>query len=136
LGYFALDNTLLYQKVLEGDDVLNVPTFVTRNTFYFRDYWFEKALFLNTGFTFRYFTNVHLNAYDPVLAEFYVQNEQEFQGFPRLDFFFNAKIKQARIFFELEQVHTLFLGNDDFAAPLYPYRDFAVRFGLVWNFFM
>lgn len=135
-GYFALNNTLLYQKVLEGNEVLNVPSFITRNTLYFRDYWFEKALYLNTGFTFKYFTNYKLNAYDPVLAEFYVQNEQEFEGFPRLDFFFNAKIKQARIFFELEQVHTLLTGNDNFTAPLYPYRDFAVRFGLVWNFFM
>ena len=77
-----------------------------------------------------------MNGYDPVLSEFYVQNQQEMEGFPRIDFFFNGKIRQARIFFKLEQVHTLLTGNDNFSAPLYPYRDFGVRFGLLWNFFL
>ena len=136
LGKFSLDNTLLYQKVVKGQEVLHVPEFITRNSLYFTDYWFERALFLQTGFTLKYFPGYYMNAYDPVLAEFYVQNQQRFQGFPTVDFFFNGKVRQARIFFKLEHVDTLLTGNDDFAAPLYPYRDFGIRFGLLWNFFM
>lgn len=136
MGKFALNNTVLYQKVLDGDAVFHVPSVVTRNTLYFQDQWFKKALFLQTGFTLNYFTDYFMDAYDPVLAEFYIQNEQEFEGFPTLDFFFNGKIRQARIFFKLEHLNSLLMGNDNFSAPLYPYRDFAVRFGLVWNFFM
>lgn len=135
-GKFALNNTFLYQKVLNGDDILNVPDFVTRNTLYFSDHWFKRALFLQTGFTFNYFSGYEMNAYDPVLAEFYVQNDLGVEGFPTVDFFFNGKIRTARIFFKLEHVDALINGNNDFAAPLYPYRDFALRFGLVWNFFM
>ncbi|HET8885662.1 MAG TPA: putative porin [Salinimicrobium sp.] len=135
-GKFALDNTLLYQKVLKADDVLNMPQFVTRNTFYYQDHWFKKALFLQTGFTFKYFSNYRMNGYDPVLSEFYVQNHTEFEGFPMLDFFFNAKIKQTRIFFKLENLDDALLGNDNFSAPSYPHRDFTIRFGLVWNFFL
>ncbi|NJW53172.1 putative porin [Salinimicrobium oceani] len=136
LGKFALNNTLLYQNVLDGQEVLNVPEFVTRNTLYYSDHWFRRALYLQTGFTLNYFTNYQMNGYDPVLAEFYVQNEVEFEGFPTVDFFFNGKIRQARIFFKLEHINSIFQGNNNFSAPLYPYRDFSLRFGLVWNMFM
>lgn len=136
LGKFALNNTVLFQKVLDGEQVLNVPDVVTRNTLYFTDQWFKKALFLQTGITLNYFTGYQMNGYDPVLSEFYVQNEQEFNGFPTVDFFFNGKIRQARIFFKLEHLNSLLQGNNNFSAPLYPYRDFGIRFGLVWNMFM
>ena len=135
-GRFALNNALLYQKVLNGNDVLKVPEFITRNTVYYRDHWFQRALYLQTGFTFNYFTSYEMNAYDPVLAEFYVQDQAEIEGFPTVDFFFNGKIRTARIFFKLERIDALLLGNNNFAAPLYPARDFGLRFGLIWNFFM
>ncbi|HET8809329.1 MAG TPA: putative porin [Flavobacteriaceae bacterium] len=135
-GVFALNNTLLYQNVLDGEAVFRAPTFVTRNTLYYKDYWFEKALYLQTGVTLNYFTSYKANGYDPVLAEFYVQDIQELNGFTRLDLFFNAKISQARIFFKLENFTTIFSGNTAFSAPSYPYRDFSIRFGLVWDFFL
>ena len=136
VGKFALNNTFLYQRVFNGEDILHVPDFITRNTLYFSDYWFQRALFLQTGLTFNYFSGYNMNGYDPVLAEFYVQNNMKMEGFPTVDFFFNGKIRTARIFVKLEHVDALINGNNNFSAPLYPYRDFALRFGLVWNFFM
>ena len=53
---FALDNTLLYQNVEQSDNILNVPQIVTRNTLYFSDHVFKKAMFLQTGIIFNYFT--------------------------------------------------------------------------------
>jgi hypothetical protein len=70
-----------------------------------------------------------------VLGEFFVQNEKEIGGFPMLDFFVNARIRQTRIFFKAEHFNSSFTGNNFYAAPEYPYRDFLIRFGLVWNFF-
>lgn len=132
----SLDNTLMYQNVLKGEDVFRVPSFVTRNSLYYSDYWFHKALYLQTGFTFNYFDSFKADAYDPVLAEFYVQNNQELKGFYRVDFFFNTKIQQTRIFLKLENLTTLFQGNGNYAAPFNPYRDFVIRFGLIWDFFL
>ncbi len=135
-GKFALDNTVMYQEVLNGANLLNVPQIITRNTIYFSDHIFKKALFLQTGITLNYFTKYHMNAYDPLLAEFYVQNNTELGGFPRLDFFVNAKIRQTRIFIKAEHFNSSFTGYNYYSAPNYPYRDFAVRFGIVWNFFL
>jgi len=133
---FTLNNTIRYQTVLDGEGVLNVPEITTRNTLYYSNHLFKKALYLQTGVTFSYFTKYNMNAYDPLLAEFYVQNENELGGFPRLDFFINAKIKQTRIFLKAEHFNSSFTGYNFYSAPNYPYRDFVIRFGLVWNFFL
>ena len=136
VGKFSLANTIMYQNVSDGQDFYNVPEFVTRNSLYYEDYWFQDALYLNTGFTLKYFSEFTADAYDPVLGDFVVQNDVNIGDFYTLDFFFNAKVKQARIFFVMENFPTIFQGNTNFSAPNYPYRDFRIRFGLVWNFFL
>lgn len=135
-GKFALDNTIMYQEVLNGDNIINVPQIITRNTFYFSSELFKRAMFLQTGITLNYFSEYNMNAYDPLLSEFYVQNQTKLGGFPRLDFFINAKIRQTRIFLKAEHFNSSFTGYNYFSAPNYPYRDFAIRFGVVWNFFL
>lgn len=132
----ALDNTLLYQQTEQENDVLNVPKFVTRNTLYFSDYFFTRALYLQTGVTFNYFTKYYANGYNPVVSDFFVQNETKIGDFANFDFFINARIRQCRIFLKAEHFNSAMASkNTYYAAPDYPYRDFIVRFGLVWNFF-
>ncbi|WP_299777443.1 putative porin [uncultured Formosa sp.] len=135
-GHFALDNSIMYQNVQDDNQVLNVPEFVTRNTLYYRNEFFKKALLLETGVTFNYFTDYYMDAYDPLLAEFYMQTDREYGSFPRLDFFLNAKIQQTRVYFKVEHFNSSFTGYDYYSAPNYPYRDLTLRFGIVWNFFM
>src|SRR4029079_4476697 len=135
LGKFALDNTLLYQKVQQSDFILNVPEFLTRNTLYFSDDVFKKAMFLQTGLTFNYFTKYYANDYNPLIAEFYVQNQKKIGAFPMFDYFVNARIRQTRIYFIAEHFNSLFSSQNFYTAPNYPYRDFTIRFGVVWNVF-
>ncbi len=136
VGNFALDNTVMYQNVVSDEDVLNVPEIITRNTLYYSNQLFKKSMTLQTGVTFNYFTKYNMNGYDPLLAEFYTQSETKLGGFPRLDFFINAKVRQTRIFFKAEHFNSSFTGYDYFSAPNNPYRDFTIRFGLVWDFFL
>lgn len=133
-GKFALDNTLMYQN--SSSEALNVPAFITRNTFYYTDVIFKKALTFQTGIIFNFFSEYAMNGYDPLLAEFYTQNTQMLGAFPRLDFFINAKVRQTRIFLKAEHFNSSFTGYDYFSAPNNPYRDFVIRFGLVWDFFL
>lgn len=131
---WALANTVLFQDITQNQQVLNVPQLVARNSLYFSSDVFKKAMFMQTGVTFKYFTSYNMDAYHPLLGEFYVQNQEEFGGFPLLDFFINARVRQTRIYFKLE--HFNFLTEPIYySAPNYPYRDFVIRFGLVWNFF-
>ncbi|KLT68897.1 putative porin [Flavobacterium sp. ABG] len=134
-GPFALDNTLLYQKVEQSDLILNVPDFVTRNTFYYSGYFFKKALFMQSGITFNYFTEYFGNSYNPVIGEFFVQQNKKIGNYANFDFFVNARIRQTRFYFKVEHFNAAFSQSNYYSAPNNPYRDLAIRFGLVWNFF-
>ena len=133
---FALDNTIMYQNVSGGSAVFRVPELITRNTLYYSDYWFKgKPMQVQIGATFNYFTAYKANAYNPLLAEFTLQNSEEI-GFPSVDVFFNAQIRRTRIFFRVDNALSDFGKRNYFSAPNYPYRDFTIRFGLVWNWFI
>ena len=132
----ALDNTVMYQNVSSGSSVFRVPEFVTRNTFYYTDNWFKgDPMLVNIGVTFKYFTEYKANAYNPLLAEFRLQNDEEI-GFPTVDVFFNARVRRTRLYLKVDNVTSGFTKKNYFSAPNYPYRDFTVRFGLVWNWFI
>lgn len=134
-GKFALNNTVLYQKVDQQQAVLNMPEFVTRNTIYYTNYFFHKALFLQSGVTLNYFTNYFANDYNPVIGEFFVQQNKQIGNYPNLDFFINAKIQRTRVYLKAEHFNAAYTGNNYYSAPNNPYRDMTIRFGLIWNFF-
>jgi hypothetical protein len=127
----------MYQNVSQGSSVFRVPELVTRNTLYFSDFLFKgDPLYLQTGVTFNYFTEYLANSYNPLLAEFYLQNEQKIGGYPVLDFFINAQIKRTRLYLKAEHFNANFSTPNYYTAPTHPYRDFVIRFGVVWNFFI
>lgn len=155
---FSLDSDIMYQSTnLDTEDVYNVPELSGRGTFYYSDHLFRKALFMQAGVSIKYWTSFKTDAYDPLLGEFYVASPYELPveqndvidtasdtvevplttgGFPVIDIFFNAKVRQTRLFVKAEHFNELFQQNVNFVAPGYPYRDFIIRFGLVWDFFL
>ena len=144
-------NNVQYQKVTQEQDLdqilgdpktLNVPEWLIRSTLMLTSSIFNKALSFQSGATFVFFTDYYADQYNPLLSEFVTQNNTKIGEYPRVDFFFNAKIKSSRIFIKLENVsaqieHLIKVDTpyDYYAAPFTPYRDFSIRFGLIWNFF-
>src|SRR6056300_1332811 len=150
-GNFSWVNNVQYQKVnqeedsdalLSGPIALNVPEWLVRSTIMLTSSLFNKALFFQSGATFVFFADYYADQYNSLIAEFVTQNNVKIGEYPRVDFFFNAKIKSSRIFFKLENIsstieHLINIDTpyDYYAAPYTPYRDFSIRFGLIWNFF-
>ena len=134
-GKFTFDSRLVYQKSSD-ENKISFPEIVSRNTFFYSTEMFKKALFLQSGFSFKYFSSYYMKGYDPLLSELYIQNDRLFGQFPLIDLFINAKIQQTRLFLKFEHLNSSITGYNYYSAPNYPYRDFAIRFGLVWNFFL
>ena len=150
-GKLSWVNNVQYQKVTQEQDpdqplgdplTLNVPEWLIRSTLMLTSSIFNKALSFQSGATFVFFTDYYADQYNPLLSEFVTQNNTKIGEYPRVDFFFNAKIKSSRIFIKLENVsapieHLIKVDTpyDYYAAPYTPYRDFSIRFGLIWNFF-
>ncbi|WP_139959537.1 putative porin [Flavicella sediminum] len=136
VGKFALNTTVLYQKVADGASVFRVPTAVGRSSFYYTSYFFKKrSLFLQTGVTANYFSAYKANQYNAVVGDFMLQDTQSIGGKPILDFFVNGQIRRTRIFLRAENVLSKISSATYYSAPNTPYRDFVIRFGVVWNFF-
>jgi hypothetical protein len=92
-------------------------------------------MYLQTGIIFNYFTRYFADDYNPIIGGFFVQNQKEIGNYPNLDFFINARVQRTRIYLKAEHFNSSMSGNNFYSAPNNPYRDFIVRFGLVWNFF-
>ena len=134
-GVFRLDSKIRGQKLSGYEDAMPLPNFIGRTSIFYEDYWFKKAMFLNLGLSARYFSSYKMRAYHPLISEFVVQPFQELNGYPIINVFFNAKIRQTRLFLIVEHVNANKKSPNYFSAPSYPYRDMLIRFGLVWNFF-
>ena len=109
-GKFSWVNNVQYQKVtqeekpeeiLSGPLALNVPEWLIRSTLMLTSSIFNKALFFQSGATFTFFTDYYADQYNPMLAEFVTQNNAKIGEYPRVDFFFNAKIQSSRIYLKL-----------------------------------
>jgi len=152
-GKFSWVNAVQFQEVnqplvdpeatLNAEPIiLNVPKWLIRSSLFVSSYLFNKALYMQTGATFNFFTDYYADQYNPLIAEFITQNNTKIGEYPRVDFFFNAKVQQARLFVKLENLsapieHLIFPETpyDYYAAPFVPYRDFSLRIGLIWDFF-
>jgi len=133
VGKWNLNSILFYQKA--GDTIIRVPQFVMRNSFFFESYLFKKALLLQVGTDFFYFTEYFGNAYNPATSQFYLQNEKKIGNYPFLDFFLNIKVKQARIFFKTDHLNAGLMGNTYYMVPHYPIAGRALKLGVSWIFF-
>src|SRR5699024_1482099 len=135
-GKFGVEANLVYQEVTSGSGYLSVPDILTRGSVFYQDHWFSRAMFVQTRISAKYFSKYYMNAYDPILGDFYIQREAKYGANPMVDLFLNAKVRQTRIYVMYEHVNSLFnKKNKHFSAPNHPYRDAMLRFGLVWIFF-
>lgn len=94
-------------------------------------------MYVQSGLTAKYFEAFYAKAYNPVLADFVLQNYQKIGDYPIVDFFINFKIKRFKLYFKLQHLNALLKKEhpDYYVAPLQPYRDFNIRFGVRWIFF-
>ena len=135
LGKFHLNNSFLYQNVSDGAEVFRVPEFITRNTLYYESYFFKgNPLLAQIGINFKYFSKFLANNFNPVLNEFYLQNDTEIGDYPSFDVFVNGEVRRTRIYFKIENVAASLTGTNYFATPNQPTKDLTFRLGLIWNF--
>ena len=134
-GIFSLDNSILFQKVKQTSNIINLPKILIRNTLYISEKVFNNILDIQSGLSLKMFSKFYANEYNPLLSTFHVQADKKIGGYPIVDFFVNAKIRQTLIFLVAEHVNSSFSSGKYLSSPTNPYRDSSIRFGLKWNLF-
>ncbi|MDT8394678.1 MAG: putative porin [Bacteroidales bacterium] len=130
----GIDTRFAYQKASD-DTFIRLPEFIGNVAVFVTIPLFEGATTIQPGIEVFYNTSYFAEAYMPALRSFYIQDVKEIGNFVYADFFFNFRVKRARLFLKYSHFNALFGQYDYYMVPSYPLMDAGFRFGISWKFF-
>ncbi len=136
-GQFKFIPEIRIQKALTGNDILPLPTVISRLHFLYEINLFKNAMRFRGGARIGYTSGFASRDFLPHLGEFILPNNRAYSigNHPSLDLIAHAKVKPMLIFIEGLSLETLFLKNEAFAAPYYPSGDFRLNISFQWRLF-
>jgi hypothetical protein len=116
-------------------EIIPLPKLFLKTSLYAEFRLFKKNLLLAAGFDLRYNTDFKARAWNPLLAQFYVQETQNMSYTPIVDVFLNAKIKTVRVYLKLNYANEGLFVQNYYKALSYPSNGRTFSFGASWRFF-
>jgi hypothetical protein len=133
LGKFNLTNTICYQKA-SNDSIYRLPELISKNAFFFETDLFKKAMKIQFGIDFYYFSQFTPYAYMPATNVYYMQQGFTTGNYPSFDLFLNFKVKTLRGFVMLDHFNEGLNGRNYFLMQGYAMPGRTLKFGLKWVF--
>ncbi|MEN8226189.1 MAG: putative porin [Bacteroidota bacterium] len=130
----GIDTKFAYQAPSD-ESIIALPDFMANVAIFVTLPLFKGATTIQPGIELYYNTSYYADAYMPALRSFYVQDQKEIGNFVYADFFFNFRIKRARMFLKYSHFNSHFGIYDYYTVPSYPLMDAGFRFGISWKFF-
>jgi len=134
LGKFKLNQKIIGQKSSK-ENILPLPSFSIYSNNYYQNSFFNGALDIQAGFSVYYNTSFYAPNYMPSTGQFFLQNEQELGDYPKVDVFFNFRIKRTRIFIMYEHLNAKIGSQNYFSTLHYPINPGMLKYGLRWTFY-
>lgn len=134
LGWLHLDNTFALQQA-NRSDVFRLPKWFTKNSLYVNGKVFKKRLLLSTGVDFRMNSAFQPDGYQPLMGQFYLQDQATQQPYPWADIFLAFKVQSFRFFMRYEHITRWWDKSQVFyQTAKYPQPFGGLRFGISWRF--
>ena len=132
LGHFHLNNSVVLQKV--NEDVIELPTLVGKHSLYYEGKWF-KVLDVQLGADARYTAAFKPAYYNPFIGQFILQERQEVDFYPNVDFFFTFKVSRFKAFFKWENASESFGFSQRYfyTSAFSPWPEATFVFGINWR---
>ncbi len=132
-GVIHLDNTLALQQVNSNN--LRLPGWFSKNSFYYAGRVFKKRLMLQAGADFRVNESFQADGFQPLTAQFHLQDSVRAQSYPWLDLFAAFKVQNFRFFIRYENATRLWEKSTVFyQTARYPGQFNGIRIGIGWRF--
>ncbi len=133
---YIYSGTELYVQWVSNNNIIRLPIFAMKQTLYYKGGWISGKLNAQLGIDIMFNTNFKGNAYNPSLAEFYLQDKQLLKFYPIIDVFFKLQVKFTNIFLRVEHINQgMFKQKGIYTAPNYGYLDRTFRAGIIWQFY-
>lgn len=135
IWYFHLDNRILFQ--LTSDKEMFPLPVVSANLRYYLEFPVVKdVMTMQIGADVTFQSAYYMQAYNPALGVFHLQNKQVYGSNPYIDAFVNLKWKRATIFVKYINAAQGWPASDYFAAPNYIRPQRAFKLGMTWPFYI
>lgn len=118
-----------------NDAILRLPQLYLKSSFYVEGKIFKGKMLGRVGADLRYNTSFAANAWQPLVGQFYLQNQQNMQFTPVLDIFLSFKVKTLRVFAKANYINEGLIQNNYYTALGYPDRGRTFAGGFIWRFF-
>lgn len=130
---FGLDINAYVQYT--ESQILNLPIFALKASPYYIFNLIKNKLKLQIGMDLMYNTAYYADGYDPILHQFYYQNDQKVGNYCYLDANITLKIKRIAFFFRAGHFLSGVINYDYFRTPNYPALDRRFQVGITWKFY-
>ncbi|HHV04740.1 MAG: putative porin [Bacteroidales bacterium] len=133
--YVRLDHRLLFQ-LSSHQDILPLPLLSANLRYYFEIPVVKDVMTAQIGADLTFHTAYYMEAYNPALGNFHIQNEKKIGNTPYIDAFINVKWKRATIYVKYVNVAQGWPDSGYFAAPHYIRPQKAFKLGITWPFYV
>ncbi|MDH5398208.1 MAG: putative porin, partial [Cyclobacteriaceae bacterium] len=101
----------------------------------YHNIFFKGNLELHAGIDLHWRSSYYAPMYDPLIQQFYVQDEYEWKNYWMMNVFINAKISKVRTFIRLNNIRMNFNDVGYYALPMYPGVNNILDVGFDWKFY-
>lgn len=130
-GAFSLRNRIVFQQT--DEEFIRLPGIFAKHSLVYNGLWFQ-VLNVQIGADVRYTTAFQPDYYNPVIAQFQLQNRQEVDFFPNIDAYFSFRVTRFRAFIKGENLSTLWAPDQRlFLSAFSPWPQAGIRFGVSWR---
>jgi hypothetical protein len=134
--WLYLENDLILTHLLNGRDIIHMPTWYTFPKLYYQNNLFKKATLLQAGVEVLLKASYYADFYAPQINQFYLQNTFSVPTFPITNVFINLKIRQVRVFIRATNLWgDMNYQTGYFDTPYYPGMRRSFQFGVIWKAF-
>lgn len=136
LKHFMFEAEAIYTTVDgEASFAFQIPELFINSRLFYTNIFYKGNLEITTGVDVNYKSAYYGYAYDPVVQQFYLQNDTLVEGSPVATYFIDFKINKVSLYLKMNNLRAFASQKGYMVAPLYPGVLPNVDFGLTWWFF-
>jgi len=118
----------------EAMDALRIPELFINSRLYYGSYWFDEKIYMMFGVDAHYKSDYYAPAYNPVIQQFYLQNDFVIPSYLLMNAFLEFQIGTLSMFIQFENL-TQPPSSGYFTYPYYTGQSRILEVGIRWQFF-
>lgn len=131
------ENEVIYTQITGDQEAINsfrIPELFFNSKLYYGDYWFDDKIYITFGVDANYKSDYYAPGYNPVLQQFYLQDDFLVPAYLVADAFLEFQIEHFSVFLKFEHINQP-KDKGYFTFPYYIGQPRIFDAGVRWMFF-